>query len=32
MKIWVYLNGNQQGPYTLDELRQLNLTSSTPVW
>lgn len=32
MKIWVYLNGIQQGPYTLDELRALSLTASTPVW
>lgn len=32
MKIWVYLNGIQQGPYTLEELQQLNLTPSTPVW
>ena len=32
MKIWVYLNGTQQGPYTLEELAQLNLQPSTPVW
>lgn len=32
MKIWVYLNGIQQGPYTLEEVQQLNLTPSTPVW
>lgn len=32
MKIWVYLNGIQQGPYTFDELSQLQITPSTPVW
>lgn len=32
MKIWVYLNGLQQGPYTLDELAQLPVNQSTPVW
>ncbi len=32
MKIWVYLNDIQQGPYTLEELSQLPVTASTPVW
>lgn len=32
MKIWVYLNGIQQGPYTFDELAQLPINQSTPVW
>lgn len=32
MKIWVYLNGIQQGPYTLEELAQLPVNRSTPVW
>lgn len=32
MKIWLYLNGIQQGPYTLDEIAQMNLAPSTPVW
>jgi len=32
MKIWVYLNGIQQGPYNLDELLDLPVTASTPVW
>lgn len=32
MKIWVYLNGIQQGPYTLDEVAAMNLLPSTPVW
>lgn len=32
MNIWIFLNGIQQGPYTLDQLRMLNLTPDTPVW
>lgn len=32
MKIWIYLNGVQQGPYTFDELRRLPIDVSTPVW
>lgn len=32
MKIWIYLNGLQQGPYTIDQLRMLPLTPETPVW
>ncbi|MDE5554068.1 MAG: CD225/dispanin family protein [Muribaculaceae bacterium] len=32
MKIWVYLNGIQQGPYTFDEISQMHLAPSTPVW
>lgn len=32
MKIWIYLNGIQQGPYTLDEFRVMDLPASTPVW
>ncbi|MDE6300208.1 MAG: CD225/dispanin family protein [Muribaculaceae bacterium] len=32
MKIWIYLNGLQQGPYTIDQLRLLPLTPETPVW
>ena len=32
MKIWVYLNGIQQGPYTIEEISRLPLTPSTPVW
>ncbi len=32
MKIWVYLNGIQQGPYTTEEIANLPLTPSTPVW
>lgn len=32
MKIWIYLNGLQQGPYTIDQLRLLPITPETPVW
>lgn len=32
MRIWIYLNGIQQGPYTLDEVAAMNLLPSTPVW
>lgn len=32
MKIWIYFNGLQQGPYSLDQLRLMPLTPETPVW
>lgn len=32
MKIWIYINGAQQGPYALEELRQMGITTDTPVW
>lgn len=32
MKIWVYLNGIQQGPYSLENARLLPLEPTTPVW
>lgn len=32
MKIWVYLNGMQQGPYTPDEFSTLPVDATTPVW
>lgn len=32
MKIWIYLNGVQQGPYSPDQLRTLPIDASTPVW
>ncbi len=32
MKIWIYLNGLQQGPYTFDQLRLLPIDAATPVW
>lgn len=32
MKIWVYLNGLQQGPYTFDQVKLLPLDPTTLVW
>lgn len=32
MKIWIFLNGTQQGPYTPEEITAMELPSSTPVW
>lgn len=32
MKIWIYLNGLQQGPYTLDQVKLLPIDANTPVW
>lgn len=32
MKIWIYLNGVQQGPYTLEQFAEMGLPASTPVW
>lgn len=32
MKIWIYLNGLQQGPYTFDQIKLLPLQPDTPVW
>lgn len=32
MRIWIYLNGMQQGPYTPEEIAAMNLAPSTPVW
>ena len=32
MKIWVILNGVQQGPYNEAQLPELPLTPDTPVW
>lgn len=32
MKIWVYLNGIQQGPYTIEQLKLMPIDSNTPVW
>lgn len=32
MKIWVYLNGMQQGPYTEFQISELPITPETPVW
>lgn len=32
MQVWLHLNGIQQGPYTLEQLKLLPIESSTPVW
>lgn len=32
MKIWIHLNGTQQGPYEFDQLRVLPIDANTPVW
>lgn len=32
MKIYIYLNGHQQGPYHRDELVGRRITPQTPVW
>ena len=32
MKIWVHLNGQQQGPYEFEQLKSLPITPQTPVW
>ncbi|MDE6267437.1 MAG: CD225/dispanin family protein [Muribaculaceae bacterium] len=32
MKYWVIFNNKQEGPFSLEELRQYPLTLQTPVW
>lgn len=32
MKIWIYADGAQKGPFSEEELRALNISSTTPVW
>lgn len=32
MKYYIHVNNGNAGPYTVDELRQMNITASTPVW
>ncbi len=32
MKYWVYLEGRQQGPFDLEQMRELPLTADTKVW
>lgn len=32
MQIWIYLNGIQQGPYTLEQLQVMGIDPATPVW
>lgn len=32
MKIWIYLNGLQQGPYSIEQVKLLPVDANTPVW
>ena len=32
MKVWIHINGVQQGPYTLEQLEAMRLPAATPVW
>ena len=32
MKIWIYFNGLQQGPYTFEQIKLLPIEPTTPVW
>lgn len=32
MKIWIHINGMQQGPYSKEEIAAMNLPAATPVW
>lgn len=32
MKIWIHIDGAQEGPYTLEELPLDRMTDQTPVW
>lgn len=32
MKFWIYIDGQQQGPYTLEELFDKPIDSNTKVW
>jgi hypothetical protein len=32
MKIWLYINNQQMGPYELEELRDMYISEATPVW
>lgn len=32
MKYWIYRDGLQRGPYTIEELADMNLQPDTPVW
>jgi hypothetical protein len=32
MDFYVYLNGQQQGPLTKEQLQELNIAAETPVW
>jgi hypothetical protein len=32
MKIWVYKCESQQGPFDVDQLKQMHITPDTPIW
>ena len=32
MNYYIILNGQQLGPYTIDQLRTIGITASTPIW
>lgn len=32
MKIWIFLNGRQEGPYTLEQLADMPIDEDTKVW
>ena len=32
MKIWIHVNGVQQGPYTTEQIAAMHLPPATPVW
>lgn len=32
MEIFIYQNGTQQGPYSIGQLKDMNLSPGTPVW
>ena len=32
MQVYVIFNGQQYGPYQMDELRRMPVTPQTPVW
>lgn len=32
MEIFIYKNGSQQGPYSIEQIKDMNLSPGTPVW
>lgn len=32
MNIWIYRNGAQEGPYTSEQIKAMNLSPDTPAW
>ena len=32
MNIWIYRNGTQEGPYTSEQIKSMNLPADTPAW